>query len=102
MKLGLLEVLNFEYIYVLLHLFIEHVSSHTYKPRDTMARVWRSEDKLQQFILFFYWVLGFELRLSGLLAGTFRPTEPALPIYFINIHAIGSEQLGCFDLGRWS
>jgi hypothetical protein len=36
-----------------------------------MMHVWKSEDNLKEAIPAFKWVLGIELRLLGLLAGTF-------------------------------
>lgn len=86
---GAWEVLNFDqlsvfirhYPRVLLHLLcVVYMCTHAYM----------CVDNLQQFVLSSHRVLGIELGLSGLLAGTLRRTAsfPATPTFFIIIHVI--------------
>lgn len=89
---GAWEVLNFDqlsvfirnYPHVLLHLLCVHMvymCTHAYM---CVACAWKSDDNLQQSVLSFHGVLGLELGLRGLLAGTLRRTAslPAPPTYF--------------------
>lgn len=86
---GAREVLNFDqlsvfirnYPRVLLHLLcMVYMCTHAYM----------CVDNLQQSVLSFHGVLGIELGLSGLLAGTLSRTAsfPAPPTFFIIIHVI--------------